>query len=169
MSSRPDTSARLLKKVAYDLEKCVELIVVHPVPSIRNIDALRLPKGAGSSVLFGVGGPTLGAADQKCRTRDAPPEVAGFVHIEFVGRMQPDIVVKFPRIGAVFIARCAVQRQVIGLLGTEMLVGFLHALDSRVEIGVAARVAPSVRLHLFHPALHALMGRAALQEFRRWP
>ena len=58
------------------LEKARELVVVHPVTGLLEVDGARVLERADATVDLGIGRPALGAAHQQRRTGDAAPDRA---------------------------------------------------------------------------------------------
>ena len=76
---------RRCEEVLYDSEKRFQLIVVHPMPGPRDIDALRVGKHLRPSILPRVGCPTLCPPQEQGRTRDPVPDTLGLIEVELVG------------------------------------------------------------------------------------
>ena len=113
------------------------------------------------SVLFGVRlpGPAFLAVDHQRRAADAAPQFLDLVLCHPIGRIGAHIIVELPAIGAVLVLIDAVLRQMTRLLGREMPVCFLHALEGILDRGVAPRQSARQRALLDDPFLHPLMDR----------
>ena len=146
---------------------------MHPVAGILELDHLGGLEELQAAILLRVRSPAFLAVDQQGRTGDARPQRldVGIGHV--VGRVQPDIVVKLPAIGAVLVLVDALLGQMTGLLGGEVLVLLLHALERLLDRGIAPRQPPGELTLFLDPFLHALgqsaLGRALGDHLRRRP
>src|SRR5437660_5267764 len=121
------------------VEKGVEPVVVDPMPGAVERDHTGMPEVAQATIGLGVRGPAFLAVDQQGGTGDARPELLDLGLRHAVGRIGARIIVEFPAVGAVLILVDAVLGQVARLLGREMPVGLLHALQGVVDREIAAR------------------------------
>ena len=123
-----------------------------------------------AAVLAGLEAQLSRAVDEQRRAGDARPQRLDVGRGHVVGRPGAHVVVELPAVGAVLVLVDAVQGEVARLLGGEVLVLLLHALEGVLDRGVAARQAAGEAALLVDPGAHALgegLGEALGQHLRR--
>jgi hypothetical protein len=137
-------------------QKHVQLIMVHPVSGVRNLDEPGIGNGVFSWIRYGYREEALQTPEEQSGTHNPAIELNAIVDAVPVGRENACIVIELPHQRTVRVPVGAVQGQVARHFVGEMWIGFLHSRDRSAEVRVGLCLAFFGLADRFDPDPHPL-------------
>ena len=152
----------MAKEFPNHLQQVLQLIVVDPMPGVRDRPGLGISERLEPFIFLQVWCVGVPATDQQHWTGDQAPDIQGTLSARRVRRHGVHIAVKLPGVHAVLIEVGAMEGKVTGLLVAKTDVDLAHALGHFVQGFVAAPLLGGQIAHLCDPPLHLLVRGALL-------